>query len=39
MKKTMKMNLWFLKKLYQYDKKRFGGNSGADSYSCNQNTA
>ena len=24
MKKTMKMNLWFLKKLYQYDKKRFG---------------
>ena len=31
MKKTMKMNLWFLKKLYQY--------GGADSYSCNQNTA
>ena len=24
MKKTMKMNWWFLKKLYQYDKKRFG---------------
>lgn len=24
MKKTMKMNLWFLKNLYQYDKKRFG---------------